>query len=81
MPWIQCSSSDRFRTLTRRFNIAQGMIITAQIGAALSTAVAGFVVVAAGYTAAFLVILLIVRPLIVHPFASWRSVGDHLRQK
>jgi hypothetical protein len=27
------------------------------------------------------VILLIVRPLIVHPFASWRSVGDHLRQK
>jgi hypothetical protein len=27
------------------------------------------------------VILLIVRPLIVHPFASWRSVGDRLRQK
>ena len=40
---------------TGRFNIAQGVIITAQeIGAALSTAVAGFVVVAAGYSAAFL---------------------------
>ena len=40
---------------TGRFNIAQGVVITAQeIGAALSTAVAGFVVVAAGYSAAFL---------------------------
>jgi MFS family permease len=40
---------------TGRFNIAQGVIITAQeIGAALSTAVAGFVVVAAGYSTAFL---------------------------
>ena len=40
---------------TGRFNVAQGVIITAQeIGAALSTALAGFVVVAAGYSAAFL---------------------------
>ena len=40
---------------TGRFNIAQGAIITAQgIGAALSTAVAGFIVVHAGYSAAFL---------------------------
>src|SRR5271165_1470327 len=40
---------------TGRFNIAQGIIITAQeIGAALSTAVAGMVVVVAGYSAAFL---------------------------
>jgi MFS family permease len=40
---------------TGRFNVAQGVIITAQeIGAALSTAVAGLVVVAAGYRAAFL---------------------------
>jgi MFS family permease len=40
---------------TGRFNLAQGAIITAQeVGAALSTAVAGFVVVAAGYSAAFL---------------------------
>jgi MFS family permease len=40
---------------TGRFNVAQGAIITAQgIGAALSTAVAGFIVVHAGYSAAFL---------------------------
>jgi MFS family permease len=42
---------------TGRFNIAQGVIITAQeIGAALSTALAGFVIVGAGYSAAFLVL-------------------------
>jgi MFS family permease len=42
---------------TGRFNVAQGAIITAQgIGAALSTAVAGFIVVRAGYSAAFLVL-------------------------
>ncbi len=42
---------------TGRFNIAQGAIITAQgIGAALSTKLAGFVVVNAGYGAAFLVL-------------------------
>jgi MFS family permease len=40
---------------TGRFNVAQGAVITAQgIGAALSTSVAGFVVVHAGYSAAFL---------------------------
>jgi MFS family permease len=40
---------------TGRFNVAQGAIITAQsIGAALSTTVAGLVVVKAGYSAAFL---------------------------
>jgi MFS family permease len=40
---------------TGRFNVAQGIIITAQgIGAALSTTVAGFIVVHAGYSAAFL---------------------------
>ena len=40
---------------TGRFNIAQGAIITAQsIGAALSTTIAGVVVVKAGYAAAFL---------------------------
>jgi hypothetical protein len=40
---------------TGRFNVAQGAIITAQgIGAALSTALAGFIVVKAGYSAAFL---------------------------
>lgn len=40
---------------TGRFNVAQGAIITAQgIGAALSTTVAGLVVVSAGYSAAFL---------------------------
>jgi MFS family permease len=42
---------------TGRFNIAQGAITTAQgIGAALSTTLAGFVVVRAGYSAAFLVL-------------------------
>lgn len=40
---------------TGRFNIAQGAVITAQsIGAALSTALAGFIVVHGGYSAAFL---------------------------
>ena len=38
-----------------RFNVAQGVVITAQsIGAALSTTLAGFVVVEAGYNAAFM---------------------------
>jgi MFS family permease len=40
---------------TGRFNVAQGAVITAQgIGAALSTAMAGFIVVHAGYSVAFL---------------------------
>jgi MFS family permease len=40
---------------TGRFNVAQGAVITAQgIGAALSTTLAGAVVVHAGYSAAFL---------------------------
>jgi predicted MFS family arabinose efflux permease len=40
---------------TGRFNVAQGAVITAQaIGAALSTALAGMVVVHAGYSVAFL---------------------------
>jgi MFS family permease len=40
---------------TGRFNVAQGAILTAQgIGAALSTTLAGIVVVHAGYGAAFL---------------------------
>jgi MFS family permease len=40
---------------TGRFNVAQGAVITAQsIGAALSTTLAGLVVVNAGYSAAFL---------------------------
>jgi MFS family permease len=40
---------------TGRFNVAQGAVITAQgIGAALSTTLAGVVVVKAGYSTAFL---------------------------
>ena len=40
---------------TGRFNVAQGAVITAQsIGAALSTTLAGIVVVGAGYSAAFI---------------------------
>jgi MFS family permease len=40
---------------TGRFNVAQGAVITAQsIGAALSTTLAGLVVVGAGYSAAFI---------------------------
>ena len=40
---------------TGRFNVAQGAVITAQgVGAALSTTVAGFMVVSSGYSAAFL---------------------------
>jgi MFS family permease len=40
---------------TGRFNVAQGAIMTAQgVGAALSTTVAGFVIVSLGYSDAFL---------------------------
>ena len=40
---------------TGRFNVAQGAIITAQsVGAALSTTLAGLVVVKAGYSAGFI---------------------------
>jgi MFS family permease len=40
---------------TGRFNVAQGAVITAQeIGASLSTTVAGVIVVTAGYSVAFL---------------------------
>ena len=42
---------------TRRFNVSQGAISTAQgIGAALSAAVAGGMVTPAGYSAAFLLL-------------------------
>src|SRR5207237_3497413 len=42
---------------TGRFNVAQGAVVTAQgIGAALSTTMAGFVVVHFGYSAAFLLL-------------------------
>jgi MFS family permease len=42
---------------TGHFNLAQGAVITAQgIGAALSTSLAGLVVVHAGFSAAFLVL-------------------------
>ena len=40
---------------TGRFNVAQGAVLTAQgIGASLSTALAGVIVVNAGYSTAFL---------------------------
>lgn len=45
---------------TGRFNVAQGAVVTAQgIGAALSAAVTGFIVVHEGYSAAFLFLALI----------------------
>jgi MFS family permease len=45
---------------TGRFNVAQGAVLTAQgIGAALSTTLAGLVVVKGGYNAAFLTLALV----------------------
>src|SRR6202042_2448172 len=45
---------------TGRYNVAQGAILTAQgIGAALSTTLAGVVVVHAGYSAAFLTLAVV----------------------
>jgi MFS family permease len=45
---------------TGRFNAAQGAVITAQgLGAMLSTAVAGFLIVRFGYSAAFLALALV----------------------
>jgi MFS family permease len=42
---------------TGRFNLAQGAVITAQgVGAALSTTLAGFIIVGFGYSSAFLVL-------------------------
>jgi MFS family permease len=67
---------------TGRFNIAQGIVITAQsIGAALSTALAGIVVVNAGYSAAFLTLGAIAAVgflicLLALPDTSERSVSD-----
>jgi MFS family permease len=45
---------------TGRFNVALGAVMTAQgIGASLSTALAGLIVIQAGYSAAFLTLALI----------------------
>ncbi len=56
---------------TGRFNVAQGAVITAQsIGAALSTTLAGLVVVKAGYSAAFLVLGASLRS--ASRYAGWR---------
>jgi MFS family permease len=71
---------------TGRFNVAQGAVITAQeIGASLSTALAGVIVVAAGYSAAFLTLAAIAAAgLILFALAmpeTWvaRPAKEHLR--
>ena len=68
---------------TGRFNVAQGAIITAQgIGAALSTTLAGVVVVNAGYSAAFLTLAGVAAVglalyFFVMPESQEREVGRH----
>jgi len=68
---------------TGRFNVAQGAIITAQgIGAALSTTLAGIVVVNAGYSAAFLTlagvaVVGLALYFFVMPETQEREVGRH----
>jgi MFS family permease len=68
---------------TGRFNVAQGAIITAQgIGAALSTTLAGVVVVNAGYSAAFLTlagvaVVGLALYFFVMPETQEREVGRH----
>ena len=68
---------------TGRFNVAQGAIITAQgIGAALSTTLAGVVVVNAGYSAAFLTlagvaVVGLALYFFVMPETQEREIGRH----
>jgi MFS family permease len=63
---------------TGRFNVAQGAVITAQgIGAALSTTLAGAVVVYAGYSAAFLTLAAVAAGgLLLFFFAMPETGGD-----
>ena len=66
---------------TGRFNVAQGAVITAQsIGAALSTTLAGFVVVGAGYSAAFITlgaVAAIGAAICVLAFPEMRQTADN----
>jgi MFS family permease len=67
---------------TGRFNIAQGAVITAQgIGAALSTTLAGLIVVHAGFSAAFLTLGAIAAAsfvvfLLLMPETGGKTPGD-----
>lgn len=63
---------------TGRFNVAQGAVITAQgIGAALSTTLAGFVVVHGGYNMAFLTLAgVAVAGLALYFFAMPETLGE-----
>jgi MFS family permease len=63
---------------TGRFNVAQGAVITAQgIGAALSTTLAGTIVVYAGYSAAFLTLAAVAAGgLLLFFFAMPETGGD-----
>ena len=66
---------------TGRFNIAQGAVITMQsIGAALSTALAGIVVVHAGYSAAFLMLGVIAAIGFAVCWLLLPDNGDHAAQ-
>ncbi len=72
---------------TGRFNVSQGAIATAQgIGASLSNMVAGFIIVWAGYSAAFLflgcvaagafVLYWFAMPGTRKPVSEWRKSGE-----
>jgi MFS family permease len=66
---------------TGRFNVAQGAVITAQsIGAALSTALAGIVVVHAGYSAAFLALGAIAAIGLAVCWLLFPDTGDRIAQ-
>jgi predicted MFS family arabinose efflux permease len=63
---------------TGRFNIAQGAVITAQnIGAALSTTLAGLVVVNAGYSAAFLTLGAVAAAGVAVCWFALPETGEH----
>jgi MFS family permease len=67
---------------TGHFNLAQGAVITAQgIGAALSTSLAGLVVVHAGYSAAFLVLAGIAASGFLLYFSGMPETGDLAERK
>jgi MFS family permease len=63
---------------TGRFNVAQGAVITAQsIGAALSTTLAGLVVVKAGYSAAFLTLGAVAAAGVAVCWFALPETGEH----
>jgi MFS family permease len=67
---------------TGRFNVAQGAVITAQsIGAALSTTLAGLMVVKAGFSAAFLMLGMLAAAGAALCWVALPETGEHSHRR